>query len=184
MKGKIGLVGMVALLMTNCTLPERAVGPGSSVAAQPDPATADPFTNPWPEAPPPEPKRKPSPTPHLAALTPPALTPLAKTVAPASPTPRPLESNFDRLIGLDQNSVTELVGYARQVVDEPPAKIWRYVGRTCELDVYFYLNLQTSVMRALHYEVRNHESTERPQQSCYDELVASASPQSGSDSPR
>jgi hypothetical protein len=125
----------------------------------------------------------PPPPPHKPA------TPASPAVVrvPEAPEPEP-SSGFDRLIGLDQPQLTAVLGEPAKRADAPPATIWRYVGQACELEVYFYFDLQSQAMRALHYEVRSHESREQPAQQCYDELVrerrAGAEPAAGTDRPR
>jgi hypothetical protein len=130
---------------------------------------------------PPPPPRKPTPpAPTAVAPVPVRLPEATAPVAPAS--------GFDRLIGLDQTRLTALLGEPRQRAEAPPATIWRYLGQACELDVYFYFDLQSQAMRALHYEIRSHESREQPAQQCYDELVserrARADPSVSTDSAR
>jgi hypothetical protein len=128
--------------------------------------------------PPPPPRKPPPPAPVV-----PVPVRLPEPPAPAAPV-----SGFDRLIGLDQPRLTALLGEPRQRAEAPPATIWRYLGQACELDVYFYFDLQSQAMRALHYEIRSHESREQPAQQCYDELVserrARAEPSSSPDSAR
>jgi hypothetical protein len=127
---------------------------------------------------PPHPARKPRP-PSLAALTP----------SKAEPLPPPATSEvqcFDKLQGLDQNETVAFLGEPAERAEAPPAILWRYASRDCALDVYFYLDLESSEMRVLHYEVRNTDGSQRPQQRCYDEFVtARAADQAGSsDRPR
>jgi len=146
------------------------------VAAMPAPTVAQPHDE---EAPaPPRPARKPAP-PALAALTP------SKPEAPPPAAEAPAPS-FDKLQGLDQQETAAFLGQPAERAEAPPAVLWRYASRDCALDVYFYLDLQSREMRVLHYEVRNTDGSERPQQSCYDELVAArAAEQTGSsDRPR
>ncbi len=70
----------------------------------------------------------------------------AQTAAtPAHPSPR------RQLIGLDQRAATRLFGTAAEKSEEPPATIWRWRSATCELDLYFYLDLRSGQMRSLHY---------------------------------
>ena len=130
--------------------------------------------------PPPPPRKPPPPAPTAVAPVP---VRLPEPTTPAAPA-----SGFDRLIGLDQPRLTALLGEPRQRAEAPPATIWRYLGQACELDVYFYFDLQSQAMRALHYEIRSHESREQPAQQCYDELVserrARAEPPSSTDSAR
>jgi hypothetical protein len=146
------------------------------------------------------PSSSPPPAEETAALPmPPPRKPLPPITTPAAPTPARLPperpeaepepaGGFDRLIGLDQAHLTALMGGPQQRAEAPPATIWRYLGRGCELDVYFYFDLQSQAMRALHYEVRSHESREQPAQQCYDELVserrARAEPAASTDSSR
>ena len=55
------------------------------------------------------------------------------------------------LIGLDQRAATQLFGIAAERSEKPPATIWRWRSATCELDLYFYLDLRSGQMRSLHY---------------------------------
>jgi hypothetical protein len=106
---------------------------------------------------------------------------------PGATAAKPDDGNFDRLHGLDAAGTVALLGEPRQRAESPPAVLWRYASRDCELDVYFYLDLQSRVMRVLHYEVRNHDDgAERTQPQCYRELVAERRAESGggADRPR
>ena len=58
------------------------------------------------------------------------------------------------LIGLDQQAATRLFGTAAERLDKPPATIWRWRSATCELDLYFYLDLRSGQMRSLHYVLK------------------------------
>jgi hypothetical protein len=119
----------------------------------------------------------------------PGTVPAALPTIPPAALPQP-PASFDRLNGLDPASTVEWLGEPRQRAESPPATIWRYITRDCELDVYFYLDLRTNQLRALHYELRsqNHDAADRPQQRCYEQLVAergaSAEPTVGADRPR
>ena len=55
------------------------------------------------------------------------------------------------LIGLDQQAATRLFGTAAERSEKPPATILRWRSATCELDLYFYLDLRSGRMRSLHY---------------------------------
>jgi type IV secretory pathway VirB10-like protein len=153
--------------------------PPAEVAVTAPPATA-------PGTPPPRPPRKPAPP---QATAPAVAVPAAVPAVPPPPTPAP-PGAFDRLNGLDPVSTVALLGEPRQRAEAPPATIWRYSTRDCELDVYFYLDLRTNQLHALHYELRSqdHDAAERPQQRCYEQLVsergASAEPTVGADHPR
>jgi hypothetical protein len=159
----------VAALSAAC-----AVAP-PQIPAEPPAASSAPAPVIAIENPPPRPAHKPSP-PILAALPP------AQETAPS---PGPPE--FDLLQGLDAHGTLALLGEPKQRAEAPPALLWRYASRDCELDVYFYLDLQSREMRVLHYEVRNtDDGNDRSQQRCYDELVTDRSAdQAGSaDRPR
>jgi hypothetical protein len=171
-------------------------------SAQPAAAVVDPLPSP--------PPRKPQPPGNALARLPPsageveappaaappveaapmveaALPPPAALPAPAPP-PAPSVGNLDRLIGLDQPHVAGILGEPRSRAESSPATIWRFAGSNCDLDVYFYLDLRSQAMRALHYEVRSHDAPEQSAQRCYETLVSerrtNAEPAAGSDRPR
>lgn len=124
---------------------------------------------------PPLPAHKPAveaPEPAAGAASPPAATtPAPAGTPPAAANAPETPANFTRLQGLDQAATIALLGQPQSRAEAPPATLWRYMGPDCELDVYFYLDLQTREMRVLHYEVRSHDGAEQPQQQCYGELV-------------
>jgi len=78
---------------------------------------------------PPLPDRKP----HLA-------------VAPADPT---------KLVGLDFAAAKALLGEPIEQHEEPPARVWAYDGRICQLSVFFYPSVEDNVFRVLTYEVED-----------------------------
>jgi len=165
------LASCLALTLAACGLQPQPAAPPPVQTAAPAAVTA---------LPPPPPRKPPPPAapgPDLARLPPPA-----DEVAPAG------GAGFDRLIGFDQSHVTELFGDPRTRADSPPATIWQYAGTDCEVDVYFYLDLQSQTMRVLHYEVRSHDLPERSVQRCYDALVSERrlhdESNAGSDRPR
>jgi hypothetical protein len=167
------------------------------LGAPPPPATpvVESEPEPAPTLPPPPPKKPSLRSPVLANLptgaagerTPVPEERALEPIPEAAPAPSPQAGSFDRLIGLDQPHVMDLLGDPRSRAESPPATIWRYAGRNCELDVYFYLDLQSQAMRALHYEVRSHDSPERSAQRCYGDVVqrrAQTESAGGTDRPR
>jgi hypothetical protein len=186
------------LALTGCVAPAPPPPPQAALPAPP----AEPLPKPPPRKPPApstaaaapsaapstpveaaalEPEAAPpaeDPPPQLAAIEPP---PPAQP--PPAPTPRPT-----RLIGLNQPEVAQLLGEPQSRAEAPPATIWRYDSSNCALDVYFYLDLQSQAMRALHYEVRSHDAAERSAQRCYETLLserrATAEPAGSTDHPR
>ena len=85
---------------------------------------------------------------------------------PVAPPPQAKE-----LIGLDQPAATRLFGAAAERTEEPPATVWRYKTATCELDLYFYLDLRSGRMRTLHYAFRGDAADAAGRQNCLREIV-------------
>jgi hypothetical protein len=112
----------------------------------------------------PLPARKPSPPPENVASIPQsegdANIPQSgdQAVALAPPETQPPVFDGSRLIGLDQPAATRLLGSATERADAPPATIWRYSNDTCELDLFFYLDLRSGKMRTLHYVFKRDHS--------------------------
>ena len=154
------------LVLAACKISTPPVESAPLAAFEPPPGEQRPL--------PPHPAHKPFPpaaAPALAALPAPA----------TEPTPPPAPSaevqSFDKLEGLDQSQTVAFLGQPLQRAEAPPAVLWRYASRDCALDVYFYLDLESREMRVLHYEVRNTDGNDRPQQRCYGELVTDRRPE-------
>jgi outer membrane biosynthesis protein TonB len=132
-------------MLSGCAAPPPSP-PAVAKAAPTPPSPAPPTVAQRPQ-PIPLPERKPAPPPAPAgatvAMVPPPPAPTA--ARPAQPVQRHL------LIGLDQQAATRLFGTATERSEEPPATIWRWRSATCELDLYFYLDLRSGQMRSLHY---------------------------------
>jgi hypothetical protein len=128
--------------------------------------------------------KTPAPPPE-AAVAPPHRTP------PANATPRPARKptppgepdeataqreaaaiDPDRVIGMNEADTQQWLGEPTERKDAPPATIWRYASRDCEVEIYFYLDLQQRIMRALHYEVRGTDSGEQRPERCFQQLVS------------
>jgi hypothetical protein len=94
---------------------------------------------------------------------------------PAGPGPSPpvaAPPQAKELIGLDQPAATRLFGTAAERTEEPPATIWRYKTATCELDLFFYLDLRSGRMRTLHYAFSGDATDSAGRQNCLREIVA------------
>lgn len=94
---------------------------------------------------------------------------------PAGPGPSPKIApppQAKELIGLDQPAATRLFGVAPERTEEPPATVWRYKTATCELDLYFYLDLRSGRMRTLHYTFKGDATDSAGRQNCLSQLVA------------
>jgi hypothetical protein len=112
--------------------------------------------------PPPEPG-EPAPADEVAAMTPQATPPTGSLP--------PYPSQSSELIGLDQQKAVRLFGIAAQTSQNPPATVWRWRSGTCELDLYFYLDLRSGEMRSLHYVFKGDATG---QQDCLRSLALAA----------
>ena len=74
------------------------------------------------------------------------------------------------LVGLDQPEVTRLLGAAAEQFERSPAMVWRYKNATCELDLFFYLDLHSNRMRTLHYAVKGDGGDPTRRQDCVESL--------------
>jgi hypothetical protein len=148
------VIGLGVAIFASCAKESSSPPVPRAVAIAPSPAPL-----PAPRKPRvfPLPERKPSPPENVANL-PPSGTEAATLAAPesqppvpAAPEPEPPTLDRSRLIGLDQPEAQRLLGTATEQSDAPPASIWRYRTASCELDLFFYLDLRSGKMRALHY---------------------------------
>jgi hypothetical protein len=125
----------------------------------------------------PLPARKPAPPPAAAApSSEPGSQALAmggpEAVGPAVGSAVATAPQARDLIGLDEPAATRLLGEATEQSDQPPARIWRYKTATCELDLYFYLDLRSGRMRTLHYVFKGDTTDTGKRQNCLRDLVA------------
>ena len=63
-----------------------------------------------------------------------------------------------------------MLGLAAEQYEQPPAMVWRYKNTTCELDLFFYLDLRSNRMRTLHNAVRGGGGDPAKQQDCLESL--------------
>jgi len=82
--------------------------------------------------------------------------------------PSPLRAS--ELIGLDQAGATRLLGATAEQFEQPPALVWRYKKGTCELDLFFYLDLSSNRMRTLHYTLKGSGGDTSRGQECVQSL--------------
>src|ERR1700675_3240227 len=126
-----GEPGKAALLALSVVLPLAGCGAFDPGSAPPSPSVPPIAAAPLPLPPP---RKPPPPGATLARLapasaeveTPPAVVPLSpaprprqKPALPAPPAPS--AGNFDRLIGLDQSHVADILGSPRSRAESPPA---------------------------------------------------------------
>jgi hypothetical protein len=107
----------------------------------------------------PRPARKPAPPPQPGQET--------GAPAPLAAPPR----NGD-LIGLDQHKAARLFGKATEKIEQSPATVWRYKTPSCELDLFFYLDLRSGRMRTLHYAFKGDVDDSEKRQECLRAIVA------------
>jgi hypothetical protein len=88
--------------------------------------------------------------------------------APQAVAPSP---QANELVGLDQPAARHLFGTATEQSEAPPATVWRYRNATCELDLFFYLDLRSGKMRALHYTFKGGTGDPAGHQDCLRSLV-------------
>jgi hypothetical protein len=120
---------------------------GGEVAARAEPAAAMPVPGP-------------------TSILPPS-GPGADSNAPATHSSLPKASE---LIGLDQPEATRLLGAAAEQFERPPAMVWRYKNATCELDLFFYLDLRSNRLRTLHYAVKGDGGDPARRKDCLESL--------------
>jgi hypothetical protein len=113
-----------------------------------------------------------------AAMPAPASTFAFTPSHPAAPSPadaRATNSSLPQageLIGLDQPGATRLLGAAAEQFEQPPAAVWRYKNASCELDLFFYLDLRSNQMRTLHYTLKGDGGDPARRQDCLGSLRA------------
>jgi hypothetical protein len=106
----------------------------------------------------PLPIRKPTP-PLQAALPSPTTTPAAPAIEPA------------RLEQMTPEQTTDLLGEPTYRSERGSGIVWSYVRPGCELDLVFFMNVQTKVSRVLDYDLRAGDGSDRSRQRCLDQLA-------------
>jgi len=106
-----------------------------------------------------------------------AWAPPSHVARPArKPTPPPATNaslaQASDLIGLDQPGASRLLGTATEQFEKPPAAVLRYKNATCELDLFFYLDLRSNQMRTLHYALKGDGGDPARRQDCLGSLRA------------
>src|SRR6516162_2206295 len=105
----------------------------------------------------------------LARAEPAPASPTASSPPDVRPATSPAHQSRE-LIGLDQPEVSRVLGLAAEQYEQPPAMVWRYKNTTCELDLFFYLDLRSNRMRTLHYAVRGNSGDPANRQDCLESL--------------
>lgn len=127
-------------------------------------------------APPPAPevdKEPPNPPPVPKESLPlPTHKPATVAVA-AAPPPPPAAAGPDPkdLVGLGFRETEALLGIPTKQEEKPPAKVWTYSGTNCELNIFFYADINTRQFRALTYEVKDTQATGGTDGQCLAQLM-------------
>jgi hypothetical protein len=165
-----------------------SLGVGVLVACAEQPRPPPPQTVAIPPPPPPPPRpfprrrvfpvpeHKPTPPPSNDASGSDAADEAVAMAGPESAMRTPevvaLPAGPRRLIGLDQPATVHLFGTAAEQSEAPPATVWRYRNASCELDLFFYLDLRSGKMRTLHYAFKGDAADPAQQQACLRSLAA------------
>ena len=78
------------------------------------------------------------------------------------------------LIGLSRAEAFATLGTPDQIHEVSPATVWRYAMGTCQLDLYFFMDLGTSAFRVLTYDVRTKRSGRAAKKSCLGQIRAAS----------
>jgi hypothetical protein len=161
-------------ILTSCA--EKPTAPASQIAAVPPPLAPPPRPAPWRRVFP-VPEHKPTPPADDASSSDASDEALAMTGPESMRPPQAvsLPPRPSRLIGLDQPAAKQLFGSATEQLEAPPATVWRYRSASCELDLFFYLDLRSGKMRTLHYAFKGDAADPAQQQVCLRSLAASRS---------
>lgn len=117
-----------------------------------------------------------------AAAAPPAGEEQADVPVPASKPKPPLEAALPQpavppiepaeLEQLTPEQTTDLLGEPNYRSERGSGVVWSYVRPGCELDLVFFMNVQTKVSRVLDYDLRASDGTERGRQRCLEQLAS------------
>jgi hypothetical protein len=122
----------------------------------------------------PVPARKPTPPPlndTVPTDTGETSVAMAEPGPAVNPPQQPMAPQASALVGLDEPAAAHLFGTATEQSIVPPATVWRYRNATCELDLFFYLDLRSGKMRALHYAFKGDSADPVARQDCLRSLV-------------
>lgn len=152
----------LALLLPACADMNYQPPTLETITAAGTPATSTPA----PRAEAPGPSRPPARRPAAPVAAPQQL-PQQQPAMPPPVTAPPVETAVApmRLTGITQREAIALLGAPASETDRPPAKVWRYRGRGCTLDLFFYLDLQRNDFFALHQAIEG-AADQATQQAC------------------
>ncbi len=153
-RGRILGAVLLAALVTGCEglplpLPFiTAAQPESQTEASEAPGAATPQPKTQPEA-------------EIATET-------ATETAALAPEPV-IDDDPARILGLDPNKLTEILGRPELTRREPPAEIWQYRGESCVFDVFLYE--EAGLVRVTYLEARDASARRVAERSCLNRLL-------------
>lgn len=129
--------------------------------------------------------KAPPPAPEATKEPPPPPPPVPKDTLPipqhkptavaavAEPPPSSAQTGPDpkELVGLGFRETEALLGVPTRQEEKPPAKIWTYSGTSCELNIFFYADINTRQFRALTYEIKDTQATGGTDGQCLAQLM-------------
>ena len=74
-----------------------------------------------------------------------------------------------RVLGLDPDKLTEMLGRPDLTRREPPAEIWQYRGETCVFDVFLYEEAGSA--RVTYLEARDESAHPVAERNCLNQLL-------------
>lgn len=89
----------------------------------------------------------------------------------AAPPPAAVGPDPKELVGLGFRETEALLGVPSKQEEKPPAKVWTYSGSSCELNIFFYADINTRQFRALTYEVKDTQATGGTDGQCLAQLM-------------
>jgi hypothetical protein len=90
-------------------------------------------------------------------------------VAPAKPALTDAERDPHRLLKMNLQSVSTLLGKPQFVRREASARVWQYRTELCVLDVFLYDTV--SQLEVIHYEFRSATDLSGPTNGCFEEFL-------------
>lgn len=77
-----------------------------------------------------------------------------------------------KFFGMSADGVRTLLGPPQMVFERPPSTVWHYRDGTCELDLYFYLDVASGKFRVATFDLSPHrdDANQRPTTRCLKRL--------------
>lgn len=117
---------------------------------------------------PPAPKRKPSviPPPH------PKIKPHLESQSETGSGMAALRVEPAVLVGMSRDQAVALLGQPIAVRERPPSRVWSYGSDGCALELFFFMDLDSSGFRVLAYELKAGQASDQAKRACFGRLRA------------